>query len=136
MLNSVRVLVVDDFEIVRLTIKNSLRELGLTQIEEAQDGRVALKKIEESHAMGKPFDMVFCDWNMPEITGLEVIQICRSKPELNKLPIVLVTAEGDQESVIKALKAGSNDYILKPVNREVLEKRVKKILAKMSQAVA
>jgi two-component system, chemotaxis family, chemotaxis protein CheY len=132
----IRILLVDDFEIVRLMLRNALTELGFTSIEEAEDGKSAMAKLIEAHTSGKPFGFMFCDWNMPEMTGIEVLEACRSTPEFSSLPIVMVTAEAEQESVVRAIRAGATDYVVKPIAPDVLERKVNKILSKMTGKVA
>lgn len=128
MFEPLKILVVDDFEVVRSMLKNALLDMGVSHVDEAGDGRDALAKIESAHAAGKLYDVIFCDWNMPEISGLEVIEACRSKPEFKDLPIIMVTAEAEKENIVKALKAGATDYIVKPIAPPLLETRLKKIL--------
>lgn len=129
-----RILLVDDFEIVRLMLRNALNELGYTDIEEAEDGRMAMMKLVDAHTAAKPFNMMFCDWNMPEMTGIEVIEACRSTPEFSQLPVIMVTAEAEQESVVKAIRAGATDYVVKPIAPDVLERKLQKVLAKVNKA--
>lgn len=135
-LKNPKILLVDDFEIVRLMLKNALGDLGFTDIEEAEDGRVAMTKLVEAHMAGKPFALVFCDWNMPEMTGIEVLEACRTTPEFAALPIVMVTAEAEQESVVRAIRAGATDYVVKPIAPDVLERKVNKILSKLAGRAA
>ena len=135
-LKNPRILLVDDFEIVRLMLKNALSDLGYTDVEEAEDGRVAMTKLTEAQAAGKPYAMVFCDWNMPEMTGIEVLEACRGTPEFAQLPIVMVTAEAEQESVVRAIRAGATDYVVKPIAPDVLERKVTKILSKLAGRAA
>lgn len=135
-LKNPKILLVDDFEIVRLMLRNALADLGYTEVEEAEDGRVAMTKLIEAHTAGKPFNLVFCDWNMPEMTGIEVLEACRTTPELSAIPIVMVTAEAEQESVVRAIRAGATDYVVKPIAPDVLERKVNKILAKLSGRAA
>lgn len=129
-----KILLVDDFEMVRVMIRNALTDLGYKNIDDAQDGRVALAKLKEANLGGSPYTLVFCDWNMPEISGIEVLEACRNHPDFRTLPIVMVTAEAEQESVVRALRAGANDYIVKPIAPDVLERKVNRILAKIAQA--
>ena len=135
-LKNPKILLVDDFEIVRLMLRNALGDLGFTDIEEAEDGRSAMTKLVEAHSAGKPYALVFCDWNMPEMTGIEVLEACRSTPEFASLPIVMVTAEAEQESVVRAIRAGATDYVVKPIAPDVLERKVNKILAKLAGRAA
>lgn len=132
----IKILLVDDFEIVRLMLRNALTELGFTNIEEAEDGKTAMAKLIEAHSSGNPYGFVFCDWNMPEMTGIEVLEACRSTPEFATLPIVMVTAEAEQESVVRAIRAGASDYVVKPIAPDVLERKVNKILSKMAGRAA
>lgn len=130
-----KILLVDDFEIVRLMLKNALSDLGFPNVEEAEDGRVALKLIREAHSAGAPFNLVFCDWNMPDVSGLDVLETCRSLPDFKNLPIVMVTAEAEQQHVVRALRAGATDYVVKPIAPDVLEKKVNKVLSKLAGKV-
>lgn len=135
-LKNPKILLIDDFEIVRLMLRNALGDLGFTDIEEAEEGKTAMTKLGEAHASGKPFALVFCDWNMPEMTGIEVLEACRSTPEFASLPIIMVTAEAEQESVVRAIRAGATDYVVKPIAPDVLERKVNKILAKLAGRAA
>lgn len=135
-LKNARILLVDDFEIVRVMLKNTLIDLGFTDVDDAEDGRTALVKMIEAHDAGVPYSLVFCDWNMPEMTGIDVLGIVRGKPELANTPIVMVTAESEQESVVRAIRAGATDYIVKPIAPDVLERKLNKILSKLPGRVA
>jgi two-component system, chemotaxis family, chemotaxis protein CheY len=134
MSKSLKILVVDDFQVVRMVIKKLLKELGMDNIEEAADGRIALQMIEKALSSKKPYDVIFCDWNMPDVSGLQVIEICRQRPELKDLPIVLITAEGDSNSIDKAMNAGATDYLLKPFVPAVLQHCISQIIAKVNAA--
>ena len=85
---------------------------------------------------GKPYSFVFCDWNMPVMSGLELLQTCRATPEFVNLPIVMVTAEAEQASVVRALKSGASDYVVKPIAADVLERKINKILTKLGLQAA
>jgi two-component system, chemotaxis family, chemotaxis protein CheY len=132
----IRILLVDDFEIVRLMLKNALSGLGYTNIEEAEDGQIALNKLKSSVEQKSPYVLVFCDWNMPNMTGIEVLETCKKTPPLSAIPIVMVTAESEQSQVIRALRSGAADYIVKPIAPDLLEKKVNKILAKLAGKAA
>ena len=124
-----KILVIDDFLVVRLSLRNALKRLGYTNVDEAADGRSGLQKIEKALADKAPFDLVFRDWNMPEVSGPQVIEACRAQAGLRDLPIVIVTAEGEGESIVRAMGAGATDYILKPISSDILEKCLTKIVA-------
>jgi two-component system chemotaxis response regulator CheY len=118
-----RFLVVDDFATMRRIIRNLLRQLGYTQIEEAEDGAVALRKLQTQE-----FDFIICDWNMPNMTGIELLREVRSDEALKGLPFLMVTAEAIKENIIEAVKAGVNNYIVKPFTADVLQTKIEGIL--------
>ena len=118
----IRILVVDDMSTMRRIIKTILNQLGYTNIEEAEDGKQALAKLKK-----EKFDFVITDWNMPEMDGLTLVKAIRSDEELKNLPVLMVTAEARKENVMEALKAGVNNYIVKPFTPEVLKEKMEKI---------
>ena len=117
-----RILVVDDFASMRNIIKGLLNQIGFQNIEEAKDGSTALEKLK----IGK-FDLVICDWNMPKVPGIEVLKAIRNDPRLKDLPFLMVTAEAKKDNVMEAVKAGVNQYIVKPFTAETLKKKIEKI---------
>ncbi len=121
---NIKILVVDDMSTMRRIIKNLLNQLGYKNIDEAEDGIAGLQKLRN----GK-YDFVVTDWNMPNMTGLEMVQEIRKDPNLKHLPILMVTAEAKKENVIMAIKAGVNNYIVKPFPAEVLKEKMEKIFA-------
>ncbi len=121
---NIRILVVDDMATMRRIIKGLLNQLGYKNIEEAEDGKVALQKLKN-----EKFDFVVTDWNMPNMTGLELVQEIRKDPELKHLPVLMVTAEAKKENVLMAIKAGVNNYIVKPFTAEVLKEKMEKIFS-------
>ncbi len=120
----IKILVVDDMATMRRIIKGLLNQLGYKNIEEAEDGKVALQKLKS-----QDFDFVITDWNMPNMTGLELVQEIRKDPELKDLPVLMVTAEAKKENVLMAIKAGVNNYIVKPFTAEVLKEKMEKIFS-------
>jgi two-component system, chemotaxis family, chemotaxis protein CheY len=133
---SSRVLVVDDFEMMRFVLTKALKEMGVTNVEEAEHGKQAIDKLADADIAGAPYELVFCDWNMPEATGMEVLQFCRVMPSYQKIPFVMVTAEAESQNVIQAIKSGATDYIVKPVTPEDLAKKLDKIFAKFKLQAA
>jgi two-component system chemotaxis response regulator CheY len=121
---NIKILVVDDMATMRRIIKGLLNQLGYKNIEEAEDGKVALQKLKS-----QKFDFVVTDWNMPNMTGLELVQEIRKDPELKDLPVLMVTAEAKKENVLMAIKAGVNNYIVKPFTAEVLKEKMEKIFS-------
>jgi two-component system chemotaxis response regulator CheY len=122
-----KILVVDDFDLVRTMLRRALGDLKITNIDDSRDGDEALRKIGEAIKGGKPYGAVFLDWNMPGTNGLQVLQACRTMPEMAKVPIIMVTAEGEKKQVIAALMAGATEYIVKPCSPEILSKKIQHI---------
>jgi len=123
---NMRILVVDDFSTMRRIIKNILLEIGYHNVEEAEDGNVALQKLK-----GGKFDFVITDWNMPNMSGLELLTAIRKDAALLAIPVLMVTAEAAKENVISAVQAGVNNYIVKPFTAAVLKERIDLILSKV-----
>ncbi|WP_457641140.1 chemotaxis response regulator CheY [Persephonella sp.] len=125
---NMKILVVDDMATMRKIIKGLLEQLGFKNIDEAEDGKVALQKLKNSK-----YDFVITDWNMPNMTGLELVQEIRKDPQLKHLPVLMVTAEAKKENVLLAIKAGVNNYIVKPFTAEVLKEKIEKIFAALKK---
>ena len=131
-----RILLVDDFEIVRVMLREGLLELGYSKVDEAEDGRQALTMIDAAQKEGKPYGLVFCDWVMPEVQGIEVLEICKAKPETMSIPFVMVTAESERKAIVRAMRAGAHDYIVKPISKDDLAKKVNNIINKAKSNAA
>ena len=119
---NMKVLVVDDFATMRRIVKNILTQLGFTNIVEADDGSTAIEVLKQDQ-----IDMVISDWNMPKMTGLELLKTVRADPELANMPFIMVTAEAQQENIIQAVKAKVSQYIVKPFTAETLGEKIDKI---------
>jgi two-component system, chemotaxis family, chemotaxis protein CheY len=122
----IKILVVDDFATMRKVIRNLLKQVGYENIAEAEDGVNALKILKS-----QKIDLVISDWNMPNMTGLELLKAVRSDEDLKSTPFLMVTAEALQDNVIAAVKAGVSNYIVKPFTAEVLNEKITKILDKL-----
>jgi len=123
-------LVVDDFATMRKIIKKVLAELGYHHVEEADDGKPALELLNSHHAAGKPFNFVISDWNMPGMTGIDLLKACKEAPHLKSIPFMLVTAESEQKNIIEAAKAGVSDYVVKPFNAQTLKAKLERVYNK------
>ena len=121
-LESTRFLVVDDFSTMRRIVRNLLKELGFTVVQEAEDGVDALTKLR-----AETFDFVVSDWNMPNMTGIELLRAIRADDKLKHLPVLMVTAEAKKENIIEAAKAGASGYVVKPFTAATLDEKLKKI---------
>lgn len=123
-----RFLVVDDFSTMRRIVRNLLKELGFLRVQEAEDGVEALTKLRADQ-----FDFVVSDWNMPNMTGIELLQAIRADEKLKHLPVLMVTAEAKKENIIMAAQAGANGYVVKPFTAAVLDEKLKKIFLTMQK---
>jgi two-component system, chemotaxis family, chemotaxis protein CheY len=122
----IKFLVVDDFSTMRRIVRNLLKELGFTNVEEAEDGAVALQKLQ-----GGGFDFVVTDWNMPNMDGLTLLQKVRADAALKALPVLMITAEAKKENIIAAAQACASGYIVKPFTAATLNEKLTKIFEKM-----
>ena len=119
---AMRVLIVDDFSTMRRIIKNILRQLGFSNIIEADDGTSAWEVLTKDQ-----IDFIISDWNMPQMTGIELLRKVRGSEEFADLPFLLVTAEAQQENIIEAVQAKVSNYIVKPFTAETLGQKINKI---------
>jgi len=124
-----KVLVVDDFATMRKIVRNILKQIGFEDITEAEDGSVALRLIKS-----EPVGLVVSDWNMPNMSGLDLLKEIRKNPQTASLPVLMVTAEGLKENVMEAVKAGVNNYVVKPFTAEVLQEKIETIFKKQAGA--
>ena len=106
---NMKFLVVDDFSTMRRIVRNLLKELGFNNVDEAEDGVDALGKLR-----GGGFQFVISDWNMPNMTGIDLLRNIRADAALKSLPVLMVTAEAKKENIIAAAQAGANGYVVKP----------------------
>jgi len=128
---NLKFLVVDDFATMRRIVRNLLKELGFSNADEAEDGIIALQKLRASR-----FDFVVTDWNMPNMTGVELLRNIRADASLKHLPVLMVTAEARKENIIEAAQCGANGYVVKPFTAATLDEKLKKIFANMAARAA
>jgi two-component system chemotaxis response regulator CheY len=121
---NIKILAVDDFSTMRRIVRNILRQLGYNNIAEAEDGAAALEYLKQNKV-----DFIVSDWNMPNMTGLELLKAVRADANLKDIPILLVTAEALKENVVEAVKAGVNGYIVKPFTAETLKEKIDAIFS-------
>lgn len=117
------ILIVDDYKTMLRIIRNLLRQLGFTNIDEATDGSQALQKLRQAN-----FDFIISDWNMEPMTGLQLLREVRADAKLKHIPFIMVTAESKSENVIAAKEAGVSNYIVKPFNAETLKGKMASVL--------
>lgn len=123
---NMKILIVDDFSTMRRIIKNLLRDLGFTNTQEADDGNSALPILQST-----PIDFLITDWNMPGMTGIELLKAIRADSKLHNLPILMVTAEAKREQIIEAAHAGVNGYVVKPFTAAALKDKIEKIFERV-----
>jgi len=128
---SLKVLVVDDMSTMRRILKNVLKQIGFSDLIEAENGQDALTKLKAGE-----FGLVVSDWNMPVMQGIELLRAIRADPELKHLPFLMVTAEAQKENIIEAVQAGVSNYVVKPFTAEALQEKLEKIFAKTQPANA
>jgi two-component system chemotaxis response regulator CheY len=121
-------LVVDDFSTMRRIVRNLLKELGYTNVDEAEDGVVAMQKLTSGG-----IDFVVTDWNMPNMTGIELLRAIRANAQLSHLPVLMITAEAKKENIVEAAQAGASGYIVKPFTAATLSEKLAKIFEKMAK---
>lgn len=127
---STRILIADDMPTIRELVKNQLKAMGYTAIIESVDGEQAFKALVSNMGAGSPIQLVISDWNMPGMTGLELLKQVRAMPEWVNLPFVLLTSESEREQVTEAILAGVSQYIVKPFAAKAFEEKLKSVWAK------
>jgi two-component system chemotaxis response regulator CheY len=125
------VLVVDDFSTMRRIIKTALKQMGIEDITEAEDGKIALQKLKL-----KDFKLIISDWNMPNLMGIDFLRRVRADEKYKHIPFLMVTAEARKDNVLEAAKAGVSNYITKPFTAEDLQKKIENIVVKQQTAAA
>ncbi|MGB4069987.1 MAG: chemotaxis response regulator CheY [Nitrospira sp.] len=119
---NMKVLVVDDMVTMRRIVKNILKQLGFGNVDEAENGQEALQKLRAD-----TFGFVVSDWNMPVMTGIDMLRAIRADEKLKTLPVLMVTAEAQQCNLIEAVQAGVSNYIVKPFTAETMQEKIGKI---------
>lgn len=122
---SMTVLVVDDFATMRRILRDVLKEIGFTKIVEADDGSTALAVLKKGKV-----DLIVSDWNMPEVTGLELLKAVRGDESMKNVPFLMVTAEGQKDSVVQAVQAGVDNYVVKPFTADTIKEKLEQIFNK------
>ncbi len=117
-----KVLIVDDFATMRRIVRNVLKQVGFTDMIEADNGKAALKVLKNENV-----DLILSDWNMPEMPGIDLLKALKSDDELKDIPFVMVTAEAQKDNIIEAVKAGVSSYIVKPFTAETVSEKLNAI---------
>lgn len=118
-----KVLVVDDFPTMRRIVKTLLKQNGFTNFIEAEDGEDAYETLKKN----PDIEFIVSDWNMPKMTGIELLKTVRADPKFKHLPFLMVTAEAEKENIIEAVKSGVSNYVVKPFTGATLAEKLAKI---------
>lgn len=127
--SSMNVLIVDDYQSMRRTIADILRHLGFRNLFYAEDGKQALRRLSET-----PIGLMILDWDMPVLTGIEVLRQMRDSETYKELPVIMVTAVASREKVMEAIDSGVTNYIVKPFTPQTMEKKIRQVFAKPAEA--
>jgi two-component system chemotaxis response regulator CheY len=119
---NMKILVVDDMSTMRRIVKNIVKQLGFANVDEAENGQEALVKLKS-----ESFGLVISDWNMPVMTGIDLLRAIRADDKLKAIPVLMVTAEAQKENLVEAIQAGVSNYIVKPFTAEILQEKMNKI---------
>ena len=128
--SDLKFLVVDDFSTMRRIVRSLLREMGCNNVEEAEDGVAALQMLRSSR-----FDFVVSDINMPNMNGFDLLKAMKADENLQRIPVLMVTAEARKEDIVLAAQSGAAGYVVKPFTKATLEEKVTKIMQKLMAAV-
>lgn len=131
--SNTRVLVVDDMTAMRIRVNNQLRTMGFDNIQQAGDGKEALALLESNLKNEKPIELILSDWNMPVMSGIDFLVKVRQHDFYGKIPFIMITAEGEKEQVITALRKGVTDYLIKPVEQATLEQKLTSVWQKLNK---
>ncbi len=123
-----KILVVDDMGAMRTRVQNQLKNLGFLNVEFASDGLEAFNIIQRTITSANQIELVLCDWNMPQMTGIELLEIVRANPRYSSMPFIMMTAEGEKLQVVRAVNSGVTDYLIKPVDKSVLEQKLNALM--------
>jgi two-component system chemotaxis response regulator CheY len=129
--NSIKILIADDHFLLRQVLTNVMREKGINNIDTAADGKIARDMVEHAYSEGSPYDVVFLDWEMPIIAGIDVLKHFRDHPQFERTAFVMVTAVSTQAQVLDAIKSGASAYLTKPLSSEAVHKKFDEIIARI-----
>ena len=125
-------LVVDDYSTMRRVVAKILAEMGYTNIVEAENGQQAIEVLQSQLRAADPVQFVVSDWNMPVMMGIDLLKYCKSTVEFKSLPFILVTAEGEQQQILEAARAGVNDYLMKPFTAAKFKEKIERVYVKLT----
>ncbi len=128
---NLKVLVVDDMETMRAMLNNYLNDMGFKRIVMATDGTEAVQKLKDSQKTNDPFHIIICDWDMPNMNGIDFLKFCQSEEKFKNIPVIFVTVEGNQKNILEAITHGVADYIVKPYTQSLLQSKLQRVMNKI-----
>ncbi len=128
---NIKVLVVDDMETMRAMLNNYLNDMGFRQIVMANDGVEAIEKLKAAEKAGHPFQLIICDWDMPNMNGIDFLKFCQGDDKFKNIPVIFVTVEGNQKNILEAITHGVADYIVKPYTQSLLQSKLQRVLNRL-----
>jgi len=124
---NMKVIVIDDMMTMRKILIKMMQGMGFKNLEQADDGATAWPMIEAAFKSGEPYDFIVSDWNMPQMSGLDLLKKVRSTEEIKTTPFLMVTAEAEQANVVKVVQAGVSNFVVKPFNQETLKHKIAQV---------
>ena len=131
---NIKVLVVDDMETMRAMLNNYLLDMGFKKIVMAVDGVKAIENLKAADKSGDPFQLIICDWDMPNMNGIEFLKVCQGDEKFKNIPVIFVTVEGNQKNILEAITYGVADYIVKPYTQSLLQSKLQRVLNRLQGA--
>ena len=126
-----RFLIIDDTKTIRSLLKEILRNLGYEKVDEAEDGNQGLNMMTREADTEKPYEFIICDWNMPGLTGIELLEKRNADMRFKKVPFLMVTIESEREYVLKAVTMGVSDFVVKPFSEATVKAKIESIWSRM-----
>ncbi len=123
-MTELKILIVDDSTTMRKIIRNTLKRIGYRDVIEAENGSIALTRLE----LNPEINFIISDWNMPEMTGLQLVNRVKATEKWKHLPILMVTTRAVRDDIIKAMKSGVSNYVVKPFTADILKQKIDKIM--------
>ena len=124
---NMKTIVIDDMMTMRKIITKMLKQIGFTNVSEADDGATAWPMIQQAQESGEPFEFIVSDWNMPKMSGLDLLIKIRETEGIKDTPFLMVTAEAEQSNVVKVVQAGVSNFVVKPFKPDTLKEKIEKI---------
>ncbi len=130
-----KILIVDDMTSIRDLVRISLNKIGFENITEAHDGAMALELIKNQQKLGRQYDLILCDWNMPKMMGIDLLKTVRQNPDWEFLPFILITTESEKTNILEAIANGVSDYVVKPFSVAILQGKLASVHKRLAEKI-